>query len=57
MLKFQAETTDMLVFGRNYSCSCRVSWVVLTLLVEFQIKVRLLRYICFFRFWFPRAQF
>ena len=24
MLKFQAEITDMLVFGRNYCCSCMV---------------------------------
>ena len=24
MLKVQAEITDMLVFGRNYCCSCRV---------------------------------
>ena len=24
MLKFQAEITDMLIFGRNYCCSRRV---------------------------------
>ena len=43
MLKFQVEITDMLVFGRNYYCSCRVQCTEIYFLHHFYLISQWLR--------------